>query len=103
MKIRRSLLKDLVSVQTYAGEGAYGPAYAAAVTVACNVEAARRLVRNADGDEAVSESTIYVHPDDAAHFTPESLVTFETRAAKVLLAKTLTMRGKPSHTEVACT
>ena len=30
MKVRRSLLKDAVAVETYVGDGAYGPVYAAA-------------------------------------------------------------------------
>jgi hypothetical protein len=103
MKIRRSLLNDSVSVQSYAGEGAYGPVYAAAVTVSCNVETTRRLVRNYDGDEVVSESTLYVHPDDAGYFLPESLLTIASRESRVLTARTPTVRGKPCHTEVACT
>lgn len=102
MRIRRSLLKDSVSVQSYAGDGAYGPTYSAAVTVPCNVEATRRLVRNADGDEVVSEATIYVHPDDADYFIPESLVTFDARDSRVLAVSAKHVRGTTSHAEVAC-
>jgi hypothetical protein len=95
-------LKDSVSVETYAGDGAYGPTYAAAVTVPCNVEATRRLVRNAAGDEVVSESTLFVHPDDVASFVPESLLTFETRTSRVLAVSPRTFRGATSHAEVSC-
>ena len=96
------MLKDLVSVETYAGEGAYGPTYAAAVTVPCNVEVTRRLVRNAAGDEVVSESTLTIHPDDLATFTPESRLTFESRTSTVLGVSPLSFRGNVSHGRVNC-
>lgn len=102
MKVRRSLLKDTVSVTTYAGDGAYGPVYAAAVNVRCNVDATRRLVRNANGDEAVSEATLAVHPDDAAVFTPESAVTIDGRASRVLASSPQTFRGGTVYLKVVC-
>lgn len=102
MRIRRSLLKDTVTVETYVGEGAYGPVYAAAVAVPCNVEATRRLVRNAAGDEAVSESTLYVRPSDASAFTPESRLTFATHASTVLAVSLFSLRGNVSHAKVSC-
>ena len=102
MKVRRSLLKDTVSVETYAGEGAYGPIYAEPVAVPCRVEATRRLVRNASGFEVVSESTLFVHPDDVATFTPESRLTFATRQSTVIVVKPQTFRGATSHGEVSC-
>ena len=100
MKIRRSLLKSTITVRSYAGEGPYGPAYAAAVTVRCNVDASRRLVRNAAGDEVVSEATLHAHPDVADAFPPESLVTINGRNTVVIGAKTHTLRGRPTHVEV---
>ena len=102
MKVRRSLLKDHVAVGTYSGDGAYGPAYAAAVTVCCNVQAKRRLVRNANGDEVVSEATLQVHPDDAALFVPESNIVIAGRASRVLTASPQTFRGSTVFVEVTC-
>ena len=119
MKIRRSLLKDQVQVASYSGEGAYGPVYVAAVRVWCNVDATRRLVRDANGDEAVSEATLQLHPqtrtvpddpaaqagvvDPLAVFTPESQVTLpDGRTTKVMTAKADTMRGRPGLVEVTC-
>ena len=90
MKIRRSMLKDAVSVQTFSGEGAYGPVYASAVTVSCNIDPTRRLVRSANGEEAVSEATLLVHPDDGALFNPDALVTIGGRASHVLSVNTQT-------------
>lgn len=101
MKVRRSLLKDTVSVETYSGESAYGPIYAAAVTVRCNIDATRRLVRNAVGDEAVSEAVLFVHPDDESRFTAETRVTVNSRTSSVLQVKPLTYRGYTMAVEVA--
>ena len=114
MKVRRSLLKDLVSVETYSGEGAYGPIFAAAVTVKVNVDQTRRLVRNTAGDEVVSESTLAVHPqprdeatglllDATTLFTPETRVTIDGRAARVISAKPNTVRGRIVFVKVTTT
>jgi hypothetical protein len=102
VKVRRSLLKDAVSVATYSGEGAYGPVLAPTVTVRCNVDGTRRLVRASDGSEVVSEATLIVHPDDGGLFTPESLVGIAGRASSVITATPKTLRGKTSHVLVAC-
>lgn len=102
MKVRRSLLKDVVDVETYAGESAYGPLYKLGVSASCNVDSRRRLVRNPNGLEVVSETTLIVHPDDVALFTPESRVTIAERQSSVLLVKPHTFRGKLLHVEVAC-
>jgi hypothetical protein len=96
-------LKDTVAVEEYIGEGAYGPAYDAAVTVRCNVDATRHLVRNADGKEVVSEATLQVHPSDASAFTPESRLTIASRSSKVITSSPKTFRGGTVYQEVTCT
>lgn len=114
MKIRRSLLKDLVTVETYSGEGAYGPGFAAPVTVKVNVDQTRRLVRNTAGDEVVSEATLNIHPqprdeatgellDAATLFFPESRVTIDGRAARVIGVKANTVRGQIVFLKVTTT
>jgi hypothetical protein len=117
VKVRRSVLKDQATVSTYAGEGAYGPIVADPRTVWCNVDETRRLVRDANGDEAVSEATLHLHPqtrtvpaedtvqvtlDPLAVFTPESPVTIRGRDSRVLAAKPHTIRGKVVMVEVTC-
>ena len=114
MKIRRSLLKDLVVVETYTGEGAYGPNFATPVTVKVNVDQTRRLVRNSAGDEVVSESTLAVHPaprdeatglllDAGTLFAPESRVTIDGRVARVIGVKSNTVRGRIVFLKVTTT
>lgn len=117
MKIRRSLLKDPVVVATYGGESAYGPTYSPEVRALVNVDATRRLVRNADGDEAVAEATLQAHPvirlvdandqpvgtvDPLELFAPESKVTLpgRTTPSTVLAAKPNTLRGRVVFVEI---
>jgi hypothetical protein len=100
VKIRRSLLKDSVSVTSYAGETAYGPSYEPAVDVACNIDARRRLVRSSSGDQVVSEVTLFAHPAAAAVLTPQSRVTVLGRDTEIIAAQTHTLRGHATHVEV---
>ena len=102
MKVRRSLLKDTVTVESYIGEGPYGPVYADPIRVKVNLDQTRRLVRTAAGDEAVSEATLQVHPNDADLFTVESLLGFDGRKSRVMNAKTQAFRGGTVFVEVTC-
>lgn len=108
------MLKDPVTVATYGGESAYGPAYEAARTVRVNVDATRRLVRNATGDEVVSETTLTAHPatrdaatgellDALTLFAPESKVTIAGREARVISTKADTVRGQTVAVQVTTT
>lgn len=99
MRIRRSLLKDTVTVQTLTGETSYdGPAHADPVEVRCLVEHRRRLVRSATGDEVLSEVRLTVHPDNDALFTPESLVTVGDRDSQVIgIARFTLPRGRTAR------
>lgn len=96
------LLRDSVSVETYSGDGAYGPIYAAAVTVPCKVSSTRQLVRNNVGDEVVSELTLYTDPADETKFTPESRVTFASRVSTVLATNPQARPGETVVVKVAC-
>ena len=102
-KVRRSLLKSTVSVETYGGDGAYGPVYAAPRTIPCNIETKHRLIRNANGDEYVDQPVLTVHPDDVPAFTPETRLTVQGRTSTVLSVAVLSFRGGTSHGEVSCT
>lgn len=102
MKVRRSLLKDAVTVEAYSGQGAYGPEYAAAVEVPCAIDQRRRLVRDVQNAEVVSEETLVIHPEDAASFPPESRLTIAGREATVISTVLFTMRGRTTHCEVNC-
>lgn len=96
------MLKDTVTVETWAGEGAYGAVYADPVTVRWNYDGKRRLVRNANGEEVISEGTGTAHPDDAPLFAPESRLTIDARASRVLSTSPQTFRGGTVFLQVTC-
>lgn len=109
MSLDQLLTGDVVTVTTYRGEGAYGPTYRDPVDVDCRAVTDRKLVRNAAGDEVVSESTLYVRPvltDGAVAaevFAPESLVTVNGRQAQVISAAPHRGTGPTVLVEVATT
>jgi adenosyl cobinamide kinase/adenosyl cobinamide phosphate guanylyltransferase len=92
-----------VSVETWQGEGAYGAVYAAPVDIVCNVDSTTRLVRNANGEEVVSEVTLEVKYTDAAAFAPESRVTISGRVSTVLSASPKQFKGQVVYVKVSCT
>jgi hypothetical protein len=102
VKPTTAMFRDSAAVETYSGDSAYGPIYAASVTVLCKVSMMRQLVRNAAGDEVVSEMTLYVFPADEAKFTPESRVTFSSRISTVLSVAPQTARGVTVVVKVTC-
>lgn len=116
MKVRRSLLKDRVTVQTRTAGGSYGDTLAAPVVVPCLLDETRRMVRDASGQQVVSEATLTLHPrsDTLAEdgtaaeanpmdiFTQGSEVTINDRTSEVLAAKELRVRGSTFAVEVTC-
>jgi hypothetical protein len=105
MDIPQEILVHTVTVETYAGTGAYGDTYAPPVEVQCFVEDSRRLVRNADGDQVISEATIYAAPADAEKLVEKTLVTLPSgRSSKVIVRKIHDDgdMGAPQHVEASC-
>jgi hypothetical protein len=93
--VRRISLRDTVAVQPYEGEGAFGPVIGDPVDVQCKASFQRQLVRNADGEEVVSELTLYVHPADESHFAPGAVVTYGDYESTVL---GVAPQGRPGET-----
>lgn len=99
----KRLRRDSVSVATLTGTGARGPVYAAVRTVACRVQTTRELVRNADGEEVISDLTVYIHPDDGERFVPGTRVTFGGRTSTVLSVSPSGPPGQTFMVKVDCT
>lgn len=53
------LLRHEVTVEPYLGDSANGPAYGPATTVRCFLDQKTRAVRNREGEETISSSTLY--------------------------------------------
>lgn len=102
MRPSPALFRDSVSVESWTGESAYGPIYVGVVTVLCKVSTIRQLVRNSNGEEVVSEATLYVLPADAAPFVAESKVTIAGRVSTVISVAPETARGVTVLVKVTC-
>ena len=102
--IPRRLLRNELSVETFAGQSGVGPKLDAAVNLYGNVQMNRQMVRDADGSEVVSEMTVHVHPDDAAYYVPGTLITTAFGYTGRVLA--VAPQGRPGETvliKVVCT
>lgn len=78
-----------VQVETKAGEDPWGNTNTVlSEPVLGFLDDSRELVRNAAGDQVVSESTFYTGKEHKALFVPESLVHLPDRVATVIRCKT---------------
>jgi hypothetical protein len=93
-----------VQVEPYRGASAYGDVFDLPATVRAIVEASRRLVRDRDGRQVTSETTLYCQPGQ--DIPPGSRVTLpDGRITTVVQAIPNDGRGLPvpSHLEVVLT
>src|SRR5690606_41221972 len=56
------LLRHTVIIRPFLGEGPFGPSYGEPVQTRAWVDERRRLVRDPEGAEVVSEATVYLPP-----------------------------------------
>lgn len=97
------LLVTQVTLEPYAGTGAYGDIFGAPVPVPAYVEDVRKVVLSSTGDEVVSEST--VHCNLGVDFPAGSRVTVNGRVATVIKVSLFDDGGLTGldHQEVATT
>jgi len=91
-----------VSVETHTGAGAFGDTYDTPADVNGFLEGKVQLVRGTDGQEVVSNSTLYCSVADGVRFTPDSKVTTGGRTAYVISQNTNDAPGLglPEHTAI---
>jgi hypothetical protein len=97
-------------VETWQGTGAYGAVYAAPVTHSPNntppdgvlAEDKIQLVRNKDGEQVVSGSTLYMGVAQGALYVPESRVTVDGKVSYVITQNTNDAPGLglPEHAAI---
>lgn len=94
------LLRHAATIEPYLGAGAHGPLYGPAVEVRCFADDKRRRVRAANGDEVISETTVYCLLGTNA--PTGSRVTVNGRASIVINALRRDGGGLPTpdHLEV---
>lgn len=96
------LLLHTVVIRRYLGAGATGARFGPDEVTSCFAEDARRLIRNDDGQEVVSETTFYCLPT-VATIPPESEVDVNGRTTTVIVARRRDGGGLPTpdHMEVS--
>lgn len=63
------------SVEKWLGTGSNGDIFAAPVTIACFADDSRKLVRDKDKQQVISETTLYTSITNASLFVEKSRVT----------------------------
>ncbi|WP_336214386.1 hypothetical protein [Nonomuraea sp. LPB2021202275-12-8] len=96
------LLQHEATIEPYLGDGAYGPVWGPPVTVRCLVDDERRLVRDEQGLEVVSDTTLYLPPGTVC--PAGSKVTTGGRTITVITAfnRDAGLLPTPNHVEVVC-
>lgn len=105
MEIPGFLLRHQVMVRPQIGEGAHGDVYGGEVPVKCFKDERRRLVRDTQGAEVVSEVTLYCRLAYADVFTTDAEVTLaDGRKVYVMQAgrRDDSHLGAWQHLEVVC-
>lgn len=97
------LLRHTAVIEPYEGSGGLGDVYGDPVTVRGFADDKRRLVRDATGEQVVSETTFYCRLDTVA--PPGSRVTVNGRTVHVIQALRRDGGGLPTpdHLEVVLT
>lgn len=92
-----------VTVKPKLGEGSYGPVFGDPLSVMCFVDENQRLVRDSEGSEVVSTTSIYTDNSHVESFKVGSEVTLPTGDTTSVLAannRTSGPLGLPDHLEV---
>ncbi|WP_433426346.1 hypothetical protein ACQP1V_42710 (plasmid) [Microtetraspora malaysiensis] len=96
------LMRHTAVIEPFEGDGAYGAVYGDPVTARCLVDDERRMVRDAQGTEVVSDTTVFFPPGTVC---PEgSRVTVNGRTTTVITSFSRDGGGLPTpdHVEVVC-
>jgi len=101
------------TVETFTGSGAYGDQFDEMVSLSpdntipngCFIDGKRSLVRNANGEQVVSSTTLYTAVANAPLFTPDSKVTIGGIVSRVIKvnANDSGSLGLPDHVAVSLT
>lgn len=94
-----------VTVETFLGSGAFGDVYADPVDVVGFMDGSRKIVRDATGQQVVSESQFYTNIAKAPLFVTDSKVTYAGASSLVIKVNPNDsgFLDLPDHVEVALT
>lgn len=98
MRIPAYALPQSSMVEAFLGNNAYGPTYDTPKQEKCRFEPKNKLVRDREGNELVSNGTVFFFPE--ANVPPESRVTIEEKQYTVIDSAPQTGPfGKTHHIE----
>lgn len=84
-EIPTRLMPHTVAVEPFGGTSAYGDVFGASIPdIPCMRDDRVRLVRNSDGDEVTSQTTLYMRLAQESRFPAGSRVQLPTRVATVI-------------------
>ena len=95
-----------VTVETYQGTNGYGEdVFTAPATVVGFLDDSRRLVRTQVSEQVISEAQFYTRPENGALFTPDSRVTVDGVASRVIRTNVNTSGNLdlPDHAVISLT
>jgi hypothetical protein len=83
--IAADLLPHTATVKVRTGDTAYGPGYLNPFDIPCLFDGQVSMVRNANGEEVVSSSSVWANVSDTV-ITPGSLITVNGTTSRVITA-----------------
>ena len=100
MKLPKAAQPHTVSIKEYEGDGAYGPIYSDPYEVQGYFQQERKVVKDQDGNEVVSDAQFFTSEDIEP--PTESIATFNGIEHEVIeySPKVNALTGQNSHTEV---
>jgi hypothetical protein len=104
VRIPQQFLVHTVSVRPLTGRSSSGAVYGSQFDLSCLAEGKRRMVRDPNGNLALSSLTLYAAPGQAATVPPGSQVTWNGATTTVMASIDHDSGGlgAPDHTEVVC-
>lgn len=96
MELPATFYVHRMAVQPLLGSGPYGDSYGDPVEVPCWINHTRRLVRNVEGEEVVSEATVALSLDFLPQTAPGSLLTLHTELYAVPLREATVIGQAPA-------
>ena len=92
-----SLLDQTVQVESYLGDTAVGPTWGDPVSQRARMQPRRRMVRDREGRETVSDATVYLPPETV--IGPDDRLTWGGRTYRVMEARPHQMHGRTQYIE----
>lgn len=94
MRIPARLFVEPVTIETYAGQGAYGDSYSAPITVLGHISGGRRVNSSSTGDEVVTSQRLMLpNPtrlaDGSGTVDPVAVLTPESRVIAATITSTV--------------